>query len=450
MEEKLKPNRLGGRFWAILIIFSFTGQIAWVVENMYFNVFMDKTVTTNPFAVELMVALSAIASTFTTLIAGNFSDRIGKRKPLISFGYIIWGLTIMVFAFLTVDNTMKTFHLGRAAAITATVAIIVIMDCIMSIFGSVSNDAAFDAWTTDNTDKTNRGTAGGVIQIIPFFAMAAIFGGLDSIASAGKWTFFFILLGGIVSGIGVLGVFLVKDRRGLAPDKTADFKKIIYGFKPEVVKQNKEFYIILAALCLLGIANQAYFPYIIQYVDRTLGFSNYIVPVAAIIGLSAIASIAMGLSMDRVGKKNFLYPLVAVYILGGILMTIFSPLVFSGETPLLLVIFGGFILMAGGIGISIILMALLMDHTPADKIGLFQGVRMVGMVLLPMVIGPLITAVVTLGAKTSVDPVTGDKIYYYPPYMFSIASAIMALNIPILIKVRSFINKKESINEIPR
>ena len=33
-------KKLGARFWSVLIIFGLMGQIAWVVENMYFNVFL--------------------------------------------------------------------------------------------------------------------------------------------------------------------------------------------------------------------------------------------------------------------------------------------------------------------------------------------------------------------------------------------------------------------------
>ncbi len=35
-------TKLGARFWSALTIFSLMGQIAWVVENMYFNVFIYK------------------------------------------------------------------------------------------------------------------------------------------------------------------------------------------------------------------------------------------------------------------------------------------------------------------------------------------------------------------------------------------------------------------------
>ena len=35
-------KKLGGKFWAAMLIFGLIGQIAWVVENMYFNVFIYK------------------------------------------------------------------------------------------------------------------------------------------------------------------------------------------------------------------------------------------------------------------------------------------------------------------------------------------------------------------------------------------------------------------------
>ena len=35
-------EKISGRFWLVMVIFSLTGQIAWVVENMYFNVFIYK------------------------------------------------------------------------------------------------------------------------------------------------------------------------------------------------------------------------------------------------------------------------------------------------------------------------------------------------------------------------------------------------------------------------
>ena len=36
------PTRFSKKFWTALAIFGLMGQVAWVVENMYFNVFIYK------------------------------------------------------------------------------------------------------------------------------------------------------------------------------------------------------------------------------------------------------------------------------------------------------------------------------------------------------------------------------------------------------------------------
>ena len=48
--------------------------------------------------------------------------------------------------------------------------------------------------------------------------------------------------------------------------------------------------------------------------------------------------------------------------------------------------------------LGIIISAVIRDFTPVDKVGLFQGVRMIFMVLIPMVVGPEIAS---LAAKNS-------------------------------------------------
>ena len=53
MKTKLSP-----RFWCALTIFSLMGQIAWVVENMYFNVFIYKMFHASAADISLMVAAS--------------------------------------------------------------------------------------------------------------------------------------------------------------------------------------------------------------------------------------------------------------------------------------------------------------------------------------------------------------------------------------------------------
>ena len=44
------------KFFLTLVIFSLTGQIAWVVENMYFNVFIYKMFGASAADISAMVA----------------------------------------------------------------------------------------------------------------------------------------------------------------------------------------------------------------------------------------------------------------------------------------------------------------------------------------------------------------------------------------------------------
>ena len=92
--------RKNSKFWAALIIFSLTGQIAWVVENMYFNVFIYKMFRASAADIALMVTASAVAATLTTILMGALSDRIGKRKIFMCAGYIAWGISIFAFALI--------------------------------------------------------------------------------------------------------------------------------------------------------------------------------------------------------------------------------------------------------------------------------------------------------------------------------------------------------------
>ena len=90
--EKAKKSR--AKFWIALTVFSLMGQIAWVVENMYLNVFMYKSFNASAGDISAMVAASAITATLTTVFMGALSDRIGKRRLFICGGYCFMGKTL--------------------------------------------------------------------------------------------------------------------------------------------------------------------------------------------------------------------------------------------------------------------------------------------------------------------------------------------------------------------
>lgn len=106
MKKNNSVTPLGGKIWFLAIFFGLIGQIAWIVENMYFATFAQDIFANSGrgdmsyWVTTCMVILSAIAATVTTIFAGAWSDRVGKRKPFIAYGYLIWGFTIMLFALL--------------------------------------------------------------------------------------------------------------------------------------------------------------------------------------------------------------------------------------------------------------------------------------------------------------------------------------------------------------
>ena len=82
--------------WAMLLLLGLAGQLAWAVENQYFNTFMYDNITPDPRAVSWMVAITAVVSTVATILMGTLSDRTrtrwGRRRPYLFIGYIVWGI----------------------------------------------------------------------------------------------------------------------------------------------------------------------------------------------------------------------------------------------------------------------------------------------------------------------------------------------------------------------
>ena len=160
MKEKLTK-----KFWIALVVFSLIGQVAWVVENMYFNVFIYNIFNASPEDISLMVSASAVSATLTTIFIGALSDKIGKRKIFIAGGYILWGISILAFSLVRLDIISGLFPMVASAS-TVGITLVIILDCVMTFFGSSANDAAFNAWLTDSTNSSNRGSAEGVNAMV--------------------------------------------------------------------------------------------------------------------------------------------------------------------------------------------------------------------------------------------------------------------------------------------
>ena len=101
-----------------------------------------------------MVSASALTATLTTLFVGARSDRVRRRKVFVVAGAALWGVSIIGFA--SIQGISDTFSPYATQAARMGVTLTIVFDCVMTFFGSLSNDAAFNAWLTDVTDETNR------------------------------------------------------------------------------------------------------------------------------------------------------------------------------------------------------------------------------------------------------------------------------------------------------
>ncbi len=393
-----KSNKLGARIWSSIIIFGLMGQLAWMVENMYFSTYIQKQITTNGWATSATVAASAVVAALVTIFGGVLSDRLGKRKIFISWGYIIWGLVTASFAFFGDEHFAE-------ADVVWVVAIFVIMDCVMTVFGSISNDAAFSSWVTDVTDITNRGFVDVVLSIMPVAALMIIFVGFNGLTESGHWSLFFVLLGGMTALSGVAGLFLLRDSPTLQPDKSGRYlSEVVYGFRPKNVKKHKMIYICLIGMMLSGLAMQLWQPYMIMLLQYTLGFGDgFVLPLAAVILLSAGMAVAGGKLMDKFGKEVFFYPVAAAGVLGGVLVYLIKYVHNNMAAVYVLFILGGTLVEGASLLSAGLFNATARDYTPAEKAGCFQGVRIIIFVTLPMIIASIFCPLIIDGFGPTVQ-----------------------------------------------
>ena len=397
-----KPTPIGGRLWTVFVIFGLIGQMAWTIENMYLNVYIYKTVTVDPDAIATMVAITAVIATLATLTMGAVTDRLGKRKLFINLGYIIWGISILGFGYITTDNVAVLFP--GADVITATVALIITLDCLMTFIGSSSNDAAFNSWVTDVTVPTNRGRVEGLLATMPLLGMLVVFGGLDGFTQRGEWLQFFQVVGAIVIASGLIGMILIRDVPRTPTQGTA-FAGFIHAFSPSHIKKNKLIYIVFSGIALLGIAQQVFLPYFIIYFEFFLGIENYVLLLGSILLFASLISIIAGRFIDRYGKRPFLVVSTVLYLIGMAVLWALGRTI-GGLTPIaqLLNALAGIVMMGSYLTAMVVLNSMGRDLMPVEHIGVFSGVRMIFLVLIPMVAGPFIgSSIINASSSTYLD-----------------------------------------------
>ncbi|MBQ3116084.1 MAG: MFS transporter [Clostridia bacterium] len=384
------------RFWTTLVLFSLIGQVAWVVENMYFNVFIYNMFGASPKQISFMVGASSVVATLTTIFIGALSDKIGKRKVFISVGYMLWGVSILLFAFVRKDFIGGLF--ATATSVSAVcITITIILDCLMTFFGSTANDACFNAWLTDSTNEKNRGAAEGINSMMPLMEILVVFGGFMAfdLSKSSSWTAIFIIIGAVVFVIGLLSIFLIQEEYKKAEDNQKYFKNIIYGFRPSTIKKNPVLYATIIAFALFSISIQVFMPYLIIYYEVALEMENYVFIMAPAIIIAGVVTAIYGRYYDKAGFMRSIIPALSCLAVGYIVLSLF--------TNVVCVFIGSLLMMTGYLTGMAVFGAMMRDKTPEGKAGAFQGLRIVGQVMIPGIVGPTIGAWVLSNAKVMIN-----------------------------------------------
>ncbi len=416
--------KLRSRFFAALVIFSLVGQVAWVVENMYLNVFIYKMFAASPGQISAMVAASAGAATVTTLFMGALSDRVGKRKIFICGGYILWGISIWSFAAVRTDLISALFPMAASAAAVG-VSLVIALDCLMTFFGSTANDACFNAWLTDSTREGSRGAVEGVNAMMPLVAILVVFGGFMGVNqdSPQGWTLIFGIIGTAVLALGVAGFFLIEDAPVRPQTQGSYLGSLFYGFRPRVMGENRRLYLVLGAYAIFGISIQVFMPYLLLYYEKGLGMENYVPVFAPAILLAAGFTAFYGPVYDKRGFLPALLPTLGL-LLGG-----YGVLYFCRATvPVFL---GTTLMLCGYLAGTAVFGAAVRSATPPDRTGMFQGLRIVGQVLLPGILGPMLGAALLKNAEKVVNA-DGTRSFLPNERIFLGAAAVALVLLAVL------------------
>lgn len=451
-----KNGRLSIRVWVAIILFMFMGSIAGNVESMYLSLYLNNTVfkdgtmgaaLTLTDTINLIASLTAVVSGITTFVMGTLSEKMKNRKMFISVGFIIWGIVMLVFSNVRGGNVGRFFGLrGISEIITVTAILVIAFTLVLAFLRSTTSDAAFNSWLTDvSTPETST-----IIEIaftIMGFVSTGVITFLVASAQSGQreYSDIFVLFGMMGIILGILGFVLIENpnkfkngnKKKEKIEETSYWADLFYGFKPSAVKENINLYLILSSGCLFNCAYQVFFPYLFVYLgsvvipeNKGVNLFSAKVILPAIIAIAVVA-VSVLVLMKTYAKNK------AVSFISSVLCLIVGLLILSSTKNIVGIIVGFTPGLIGYIIIMIQFGATVRDNIPRDKVGLFQGIRMIFLFFVPRIIGPTLG---NIAAKNSdVTYMENGAVKVLPTESMFLYAAIIA--ILIFIPMLAFLKK---------
>ncbi len=450
------------RFWFAVWGMGLAGQLCWNIENQWFNTFVYAKISGNVNIVTWMVIVSALVTTVSTFFFGTMSDRRGKRRIFISAGYIIWGVTTIIFGL-----TEYTRQSGIGALIALSGFLVVLTDAVMSFFGSMGYDCGYNVWVNDYTTAGNKGQVGAALAVLPVLGtvIGTVVGG--SLINIGNPTvgtdaynpaldnyqLLFWAMGIFVVLMGILSLFLMKDAPYLKPNRQGSFaQQFVAVFRFSKLRENpnlKELLLACIVVCAFFIPFNFYFVHMGNWLIYDIGFTtgNMGLLEGVALLLASLVTIPFSKLINREKIPQVVLISVLVNALGLILTYFFirSPEDVNGEVlfsarniPAFLCIFligtGYVLIMQTG-------MIWVRGLFPEETRGQLEGLRVVFFTLLPMLIGTLVGNAIIKGTpQTDVKyDVYGHVIDIPQENLFLIAGIMVLITlVPLYFAAREY------------
>lgn len=345
-ERKLKKNvfRLG--------LTSFFTDMSSEMIFPVLPIFLTTVLGANMAVIGLIEGVAESAATILKLFSGWFSDKFGKKKPLIIAGYSFSAVTKPLLALTT--------HWGHVLAIR-----------LADRVGKGLRTAPRDSLITASVAKHERGakfglhramdTAGAIVGTLVAFLLLQRF-----LEGAFKIIFLLSAIPGLIAVI-VL-VFGVKDVRQKTKSKELSFD---FSSCNPALKQ------FLLAIAFFNLANFSYAFFILRAND--IGLALFLIPLVYLVYniIYAAFSIPMGKLSDRIGRKPIL---IAGILLFGLTALGFGFVANACTIWLLFALYGLFMAVTDGVS-----RAYVSDLTASNKRGLAFGTyhAIVGITVLP-------------------------------------------------------------------
>lgn len=431
-----KKEKGSFHFWLLVWGLGIAGQLCWNMENQWFNTFIYAKIAKDPTIISWMLAVSAAATTLSTFLFGTVSDRSGRRKRVISLGYIMWGIFTILFG---MTQYLADGTLGDGARMMTVAGIAVVSaDAIMSFFGSMGNDSGFNAWTNDNMTDRNRGQIGAAMATQPVIGtiVGTVLGGM-LVGENDNYMRLFLVMGGAVILFGLFSLLFLKESPTLKPNKQGSFTKqffSIFNFKRYF--SMKELVWVNLTLSVYFIAFNMYFAHLGNYMIYYLGFkADDMGLIEGVALIAAMLFVIPATALINRGKMPLLCTLSVILncvgVLGlGLFVRPESVNTASLFNPVLL---GSVFLI--GVGYVVILQTLTVwskQLYPEEARGQFEGIRILFFVLIPMVVAPFIANPIIKRSGEFVDEY-GFKQYLPTHTLFLAASALVLLTFVPLI-----------------